>query len=130
MRRLPLLFPALLLFAACSSGTATNNTSAAAPVPAVNQAGPAAAPPLPVPPAAAWLPAPGRHPARVMTLAPPAEAVALRDRMAAAIMRNQAWYQAYAAQHAQGELPWHANLGISEADYRRFLALTRQIGVR
>ena len=64
-----------------------------------------------------------------MALAPPAEAVALRDRMAAAILRNQAWYETWATQHPQGELPWHANLGISEADYRRFLALVRQIGL-
>ncbi len=79
---------------------------------------------------ARYLPAPGRHAARAMVLSPPPEAVALRDRMAAAIMRNRAWFEAYTAQHAQGELPWHANLGISEADYRRFLFLTRQIGVR
>jgi hypothetical protein len=64
-----------------------------------------------------------------MTLAPPAEAVQLRDRMAAAIMRNRTWYDSWAAQHPQGELPWHANLGVSEAEYARYLALTRQIGL-
>jgi hypothetical protein len=64
-----------------------------------------------------------------MALAPAPEAVALRERMVAAIMRNPQWYQAWAAQHPEGELPWHASLGISEAEYRRFLALTRRIGL-
>ena len=97
-------------------------TNAATPA---TSAEPAAAPAA----LADYLPDPGRHPARVMALAPPAEAVALRDRMAAAILGNQAWYTAWAAQHPQGELPWHANLGVTEAEYRRYLALTRQIGL-
>lgn len=127
----PLLLLPSLLLAACGGGTGGNDGTAAGAGPAPgNQANAAAPAPLPVPPAEAFLPAPGRHPARLMVLAPPAEAVALRDRMAAAIMRNRAWYEAYVAQHPSGELPWHANLGVSEADYARFLALTRQIGVR
>lgn len=121
-----------LLLAACSGGTPANEGAAATPPAGANQAAPAtpATPALPIPAADAYLPTPGRHPARAMVLAPPAEAVALRARMVAAIDRNQAWFQAYAAQHAGGPLPWHANLGISEAEYARFLALTRQIGLR
>lgn len=129
-QHLLLLFP--LLLAACSGGTASNNATAAAsaaPTPA-NQAIPAAPAPLPVPQADAFLPAPGRHAARAMVLSPPAEAVALRERMVQAILRNRAWYDAYAAQYPAGALPWHANLGISEAEYARYLALTRQIGLR
>lgn len=124
---------ALALLAACS-GPPTNSAAPAngtAPAAAANPAAPAPAPPpLAANEAAAYLPAPGAHPARVMTLAPPAEAVQLRDRIAAAVMRNRAWYDGWAAQHPQGELPWHANLGVSEAEYARYLALTRQIGLR
>lgn len=123
-------FPALLVLAACSGpprneqAVITENevANSIAPVPA-------SAPPAPEE-LAAFLPAPGRHAARAMVLAPPPEAVALRDRMAAAILRNPAWYEGHVARHPQGELPWHVNLGISEAEYRRFLALTRQIGLR
>jgi hypothetical protein len=126
------LLPAALLclLAACSSGTANNVTPANDAEGVTNGAMPAQGPaPLPADEAAAYLPAPGAHAARVMVLAPPAEAVQLRDRMAAAIMRNRAWYDGWAAQHPQGELPWHANLGVSEAEYARYLALTRQIGL-
>ncbi|HYD14580.1 MAG TPA: hypothetical protein VEC11_17165 [Allosphingosinicella sp.] len=129
--RIAPLFPALIVLAACSGEQPADNKSAAPASPAANaatpatSAGPAAAPD----PLADYLPTPGRHAARAMALAPPAEAVALRDRMAAAILRNRTWYETYAAQHPQGELPWHANLGIGEADYRRYLALTRQIGL-
>lgn len=132
MQRHRLVLPPLAFLAACSGGTATNNGTAAAPAPPVNQAASAApaAPAIPTPAADAWLPSPGRHAARAMALAPPAEAVALRARMVAAIGRNQAWFQTYAAQHAGGPLPWHINLGISEAEYARFLALTRRIGLR
>ena len=126
----PLLFLPAFLLAACSGSPESDNVTAGAGAAPGNQARAAAPTPLPVPPAEAFLPAPGRHPARLMVLAPPAEAVALRDRMAAAIMRNRAWYEAYVAQHPSGELPWHANLGVSEAEYARFLALARRIGVR
>jgi hypothetical protein len=129
MRRLALLASALL--AACS-GTPENEPAVITENEVANSLAPrSTAPPAPTPAnLASWLPAPGRHAARAMVLAPPPEAVALRDRMAAAIMRNPAWYQGHVASHPEGELPWHANLGISEADYRRYLALTRQIGLR
>ena len=118
-----------VLLAGCSAGTGANNAGPVAEAPA-NRAAPAPVPPpLPAGEAAAFLPAPGAHPARVMTLAPPAEAVQLRDRMAAAVMRNRTWYDNWAAQHPQGDLPWHANLGVSEAEYARYLALTRRIGL-
>ena len=128
-------FPTFLAFgllAACSGGAAPNNSSPAAEAP-VNQAAPAApAGPAatPVPGAAAFLPTPGAHPARAMAMAVPPEAEALAARMTAAIRANFAWYRTYAAQHPQGELPWHPNLGISEAEYARFLTLTGQIALR
>ena len=132
MRR-PALLASCVLLAACGGtpgnegagapeANATAGANMAAPIPARIPAPDAAA-------TAAYLPPPGRHAARAMALAPPAEAVALRDRMVAAIMRNQAWYNAWAAQRPRGELPWHANLGVSESEYRRFLALTRRIGL-
>jgi hypothetical protein len=122
----------LALLAACSGpptgNTAPANDSRAAA--AANGASPAAPPaPPPASEAAAYLPTPGAHPARAMALAPPAEAVQLRDRMAAAVMRNRAWYDGWVAQHPGGDLPWHPNLGVSEAEYARYLALTRQIGL-
>lgn len=128
--RIAALILAALLLAACSSDPQPGN-KADIPANAAASAAPSASPaPAAAPEALAeFLPTPGRHAARAMALAPPAEAVALRDRMAAAIMRNRAWYESYAAQHPEGELPWHANLGVSEAEYRRFLALTRQIGL-
>jgi hypothetical protein len=122
----------LALPAACSGPPADNTApanDAQATAPA-NGAAPAASPaPLPASEAAAYLPTPGAHPARAMALAPPAEAVRLRDRMAAAIARNRAWYDSWVAQHPGGEPPWHANLGVSQADYANYLALTRQIGL-
>lgn len=114
------------LLAACSSGAPVNNTAPAAAAPA-SQAGPA---PAPVSNAAAFLPTPGTHAARAMAMAVPPEAEALARRMTAAIQANFAWYRAYAAQHPQGELPWHPNLGISEAEYARFQTLSGQIALR
>lgn len=130
--RLLLPAAALALLAACGGPPAGNALSAndTASASATNAAAQAPAPaPLPANEAAAYLPTPGAHPARAMTLAPPPEAVQLRDRMAAAVMRNRAWYDSWAAQHPRGDLPWHANLGVSEADYARYLALTRRIGL-
>lgn len=125
MRRiLPL---ACLFLAACSGGTPANNQTPPAPEAAANQAAPAA---TTLADAAVFLPTPGAHPARAMAMAVPPEAEALAARMTAAIRANFAWYRTYAAQHPQGELPWHPNLGISEAEYARFLTLTGQIALR
>jgi hypothetical protein len=121
---------ALALLGACG-GPPRNNAASAAPA---NDAGVAV-------PAnytatasqanvAAWLPAPGPHPAQAMALAVPPEAEALAARMTAAIRANPAWYRSYAAQHPQGELPYHSNLGISADEYRRFLALANRIALR
>ncbi len=128
--RIALSLAALALHAGCSGEREAQNPAVREKA-ETNAATPAtSAEPVATPAALAdYLPDPGRHAARVMALAPPPEAVALRDRMAAAILRNQAWYETWAAQHPQGELPWHANLGVSEAEYRRFLALTRRIGL-
>jgi hypothetical protein len=118
---------AALFLAACSGGTPVNNQTPPAPEAAANQAAPAAAP---LANAAAFLPTPGTHPARAMAMTVPPEAEALAARMTAAIRANFAWYRTYAAQHPQGELPWHPNLGISAAEYARFLTLTGQIALR
>lgn len=118
---------ALALLAACSGSPATNNGTAAAPA---NQATPATPGATPVPGTAGFLPTPGAHPARAMAMSVPPEAEALAARMTTAIRANIAWYRTYAAQHPEGELPWHPNLGISEADYARFQALTGQIALR
>jgi hypothetical protein len=129
----PFLLAAIALLTACSGSPGNDRAgappgnAATGPAEAADAVTPAGAPALTGAALASYLPSAGRHEARAMVLAPPAEAVALRDRMVAAIIRNQAWFEAYAGQHPQGELPWHANLGISEADYLRYLALTRQI---
>ena len=116
--RLPCLLASLALLAACGGPPGNDASPPAANSPAgANAAASTPAPDL-APDAAAtaaFLPSPGRHAARAMALAPPAEAIAMRDRMAAAILRNPSWYESYAAQHPRGELPWHINLGISEA---------------
>lgn len=131
MSRLCLTALPLALLAACGGGdtnapiTAPAN-GAQAPAPA-NSAAPAPAPPFN---AAPWLPAPGTHQARAMAIAVPPEAEALAGRMTAAIQANFEWYRNYARQHPEGELPWHPNLGISEAEYRRFQALAGQISLR
>ena len=124
---MPRILPLTCLFlAACSGGTPANQTPAA-PAAAANQAAPAA---TTLANAAAFLPTPGTHPARAMAMSVPPEAEALAARMTAAIRANFAWYRSYAAQHPQGELPWHPNLGISEAEYARFQTLTGQIALR
>lgn len=131
MRRLCLSAFALALLAACSGGETNapvaapvNGAEAAAPANAASPAAPSAAS------TAAWLPAPGPHPARAMALSIPPEAEALAGRMTAAIRANYAWYRAYAQQHPQGELPWHPNLGISAEEYRRFQTLAGRIALR
>ncbi len=134
MRRaiLPLLAPGLL--AACGAPAGNNASPAAPAAPANGAAAPAgSATPVAVPPVAnvaAFLPAPGAHPARAMAISVPPEAQVLAARMTAAIRANFAWYRSYAAQHPEGELPWHPNLGISAADYARFQALAAQIALR
>ena len=128
--RLVLSALALALLAACSGGPSANNGAAANAAAPANQATPAGPATTPISEAAAFLPAPGSHPARAMMMSVPPEAEALATRMTTAIRANFAWYRAYAAQHPQGELPWHPNLGISQAEYARFQTLTGQISLR
>lgn len=114
-------------------GPPQNTASTATPATQTNaaQAGqPAPAPPLgvsvnPVP----WLPAAGVHQARAMAIAAPPEMEALALRIRSAMRARPDWFRTYAAQHPQGELPWHANLGVSEVEYRRFLALTHDLAL-
>jgi hypothetical protein len=124
MRRI--FFLTCLFLAACSGSTPANQAPAA-PEAAANQAVSAA---TTLANAAAFLPTPGTHPARAMAMAVPPEAEALAARMTTAIRANFAWYRSYAAQHPQGELPWHPNLGISQAEYARFQTLAGQIALR
>jgi hypothetical protein len=115
---------------ACS-GPPQDNAPAALPANQVNAAQvgqPAPAPPLgvsvnPGP----WLPAAGAHPARAMAISAPPEMEALALRIRTAMRARPDWFRTYAAAHPQGELPWHSNLGVSEAEYRRFLALTHEL---
>jgi hypothetical protein len=123
---------ALFALAACSGPPAINEGNIAAPTaPAANSAAPGngTAPATPAE-AATYLPAPGTIRARAMALAVPPEAEALAQRITTAIRANPDWYRAYAAQHPQGELPWHANLGVTAEEYQRFQTLTNQISLR
>lgn len=134
---MPKLAPAaalLALLTACGGPPATGNApeaeagnaaNSAEATPPGNQAAPATAAE-----AASYLPAPGTHRARAMALAVPPEAEALARRITTAIRANPAWYRTWVAQHPGGELPWHANLGVSEEEYRRFQALANQIALR
>jgi hypothetical protein len=121
---------ALVLLAACGSAP-ENNAAPAVPANAAEAARMTQAD-LPTPAAvnpALYVPTPGTHQAQAMVLAPPPELEALNNRMAAAVRANPAWFRIYATENP-GQLPYHPNLGLSEEEYRRFLALTHQIGLR
>jgi len=129
----------IALLAACGGAPDNGTAPANAPAPAANganEAAPtnlnAAGAPVATPDAteaAGYLPPPGTYSARAMALAPPVEAQALNARMVQALGRNPAWAQAYLAEHASGHMPWHPNLGISEAEFARYLELVRRIGL-
>lgn len=78
-----------------------------------------------VPAEISFLPRPGVYPARELQVAAPAEDAALARRIAAAVQRNSAWFQAYVAEHSKGgeALPYHPNFGVSEAEYARMLSM-------
>ena len=99
-----------------------------AEVPQLYQPAPALPTGAPVQPGP-WLPAVGTHQARAMGIAAPLEMQLLAARMQAAMQANPEWTRTYMAQHPRGTLPWHPNLGISEEEHRRLLAMTRQIGL-
>lgn len=125
------LLTSLLALAGCG-GPPPDNGAPAAPVQQGN--GGQAAPPPSLPPAASlnpapFLPAVGVHAARAMAIAAPPEMERLAERIRAAMRARPDWFRTYAAQHPEGELPWHANLGVSEAEYRRFLALTHELAL-
>ena len=114
-------------------GPPANNGAAAAQAQG-NTPAQAAAPAPPLPPAASlnplpFLPSAGVHRARAMAITAPPEMQALAERIRTAMRARPDWFRAYAAQHPQGELPWHSNLGVSEAEYRRFLDLTHELSL-
>jgi hypothetical protein len=126
-------FPiSLLVLASCGGPPGENGATAA---PEMRRNGVQAAAPSPqLPPAASvnpapFLPAAGAHQARAMAITAPPEMQRLAERIRTAMRARPDWFRAYAAQHPQGELPWHSNLGVSEAEYRRFLALTHELGL-
>lgn len=134
MIRTPSAAPFLALLAACGSAPSPDNGAAASPANLADVAATANAvedlpPPASVNPAL-YLPQPGSYRARAMVLAVPGEMQALAARISAGLRANQAWFREYARRSPPGELPWHPNLGVSEAEYRRFLALSRQLALR
>jgi len=131
--RLILSAAVLALLTACSGSAPTNNVAVTAPDNTANDAqlvAPAPALPRGVAVAAGpWLPPTGVHQARAMALGVPPEMQVLNARLAAALNNNPQWLNAYRAQHPTGPLPWHPNLGLSEEEYRRYLALTLQLSL-
>ncbi len=65
----------------------------------------------------------------VMDLAAPPRAQALMARLQEAMRQNSQWFLEYTRQHARpGEpLPYHANFGISGAEYQEMLGLLNQL---
>ena len=126
MRPEPFLaFALVAALAACSapSGNAADNEAG-------NEAAANAAVPADVATELArYLPAPGSHPARAMRLLISPDYERLSARMLAAIGRDRAWFEAYARQHpnVRGPLPWHQRFGLSEAEYRRMIALSNEV---
>lgn len=120
---------AFVLLAACGSAS-QENAAPAAPGNASNASVTAAE--LPTPSAvnpALYVPAPGTYQAQAVVSAPSPELEALTNKITTAVRADPAWFRIYSAEHP-GELPYHPNLGLTEAEYRRFLVLTRQIGLR
>lgn len=106
---------AFLALVACSSGPSTTSSSGDAPSPA-----PAAA--APVAPEY-WVGfQPGRHTAVPFTLTIPAELGDAQTRFARAAAIHQTWLQQYLEDlrlPPGASLPYHPNLGITEAEYRK-----------
>lgn len=61
--------------------------------------------------------------ARVMQLGAPSEIVRITERLAAAAARQPEWFMAYVQEHegTKGTLPYHANMGVSEDEYRKMV---------
>ena len=120
---------AFALLAACGSAP-QDNAAPAAPGNGANATFTASELPTPasVNPAL-FVPAPGIYQAQAVVSAPSPELEALTNRITAAARANPAWFRIYGAEHP-GEVPYPPNLGLSEEEYRRFLVLTRQIGLR
>lgn len=75
-----------------------------------------------------YVPVSGRARADVMILGAPREVNKIGQQIQAAAKQNSAWYRAYAAKAEPGKpLPYHKNLGITEDEYKRFLAGVNQM---
>jgi hypothetical protein len=61
----------------------------------------------------------------VMVPAASPEMEALAKRMQTAVAANAEWFRAYVEAAGAGELPYHANLGLTEEEYKRFLSLSK-----
>lgn len=67
--------------------------------------------------------------ARVMQLGTSPEVVRITERLGAAVARQPDWFVAYARkyQNAKGALPWHANMGISQDEYRKMVGSSKTL---
>lgn len=67
------------------------------------------------------LPAPGRHRADVMALGGSGRGEELALRVKQAAQRDPQWFALYVRQHEGEVLPWHAKMGVSEAEYQELM---------
>ena len=60
--------------------------------------------------------------AKIMELSSSKEIAAINEKLEQAVSKNQEWFKQYIGQTEAGKpLPYHANFGISEAEYAQFL---------
>lgn len=115
----PLLVPALMLAMPSTSGAIAGIQRDQEP--ATKEAIPQEVAP--------FLPAVGVHASRTMVLMMPRQAVAILERMDAALKQRPEWINAWAKDHRDpnGRLQYHPNLGISEEEYLQLSRLEKQM---
>jgi hypothetical protein len=71
----------------------------------------------------------GRIPGRIINVAVPDKVVEYTKTMQAAVARNPDWWSAYVKQSmpTEGPLPYHPNFGLTEEQYKEYLALAKQM---
>jgi hypothetical protein len=64
-----------------------------------------------------------------MQLAAPPEIVKITERFGAAVAKLPEWFVGYVKTHkdAKGALPYHANMGISQEEYRKMVASSKTL---